>query len=165
MVESMNCTPFDSHASRIKSSSAEFSATGFSKRRCFFFWAARTAHLTWRLRHVDRVHVGIVQNGVVAAVGPGGGGEAVGGGEARGLVGGAAADGVEGRAGRQRDGPGDLSGYLGAAQNAESYRVAGHFVDCLWWEDQLGYDRPSKAVDWLINKAKNAIAKLDKLPE
>ncbi|KAK3008918.1 hypothetical protein RJ639_014700 [Escallonia herrerae] len=32
-------------------------------------------------------------------------------------------------------------------------------------EDRLGYDRPSKAVDWLINKAKNAIAKLDELPE
>ncbi|KAK3036797.1 hypothetical protein RJ639_030489 [Escallonia herrerae] len=32
-------------------------------------------------------------------------------------------------------------------------------------EDGLGYDRPSKAVDWLINKAKNAIAKLDELPE
>ncbi|KAK3007253.1 hypothetical protein RJ639_016153 [Escallonia herrerae] len=32
-------------------------------------------------------------------------------------------------------------------------------------DDRLGYDRPSKAVDWLINKAKNAIAKLDELPE
>ncbi|KAK3012948.1 hypothetical protein RJ639_008870 [Escallonia herrerae] len=32
-------------------------------------------------------------------------------------------------------------------------------------QDRLGYDRPSKAVDWLINKAKNAIAKLDELPE
>ncbi|KAK2968913.1 hypothetical protein RJ640_018605 [Escallonia rubra] len=32
-------------------------------------------------------------------------------------------------------------------------------------QDQLGYDQPSKAVDWLINKAKNAIAKLDELPE
>ncbi|KAK2976040.1 hypothetical protein RJ640_029913 [Escallonia rubra] len=31
--------------------------------------------------------------------------------------------------------------------------------------DRLGYDRPSKAVDWLINKAKNVIAKLDELPE
>ncbi|KAK3008179.1 hypothetical protein RJ639_013991 [Escallonia herrerae] len=31
--------------------------------------------------------------------------------------------------------------------------------------DRLGYDQPSKAVDWLINKAKNAIAKLDELPE
>ncbi|KAK3032310.1 hypothetical protein RJ639_036267 [Escallonia herrerae] len=32
-------------------------------------------------------------------------------------------------------------------------------------KDRLGYDRPSKAVGWLINKAKNAIAKLDELPE
>ncbi|KAK3042299.1 hypothetical protein RJ639_001894 [Escallonia herrerae] len=31
--------------------------------------------------------------------------------------------------------------------------------------DRLGYDRPNKAVDWLINKAKNAIAKLDELLE
>ncbi|KAK3040155.1 hypothetical protein RJ639_028405 [Escallonia herrerae] len=31
--------------------------------------------------------------------------------------------------------------------------------------DRLGYDRPSKAIDWLINKATNAIAKLDELPE
>ncbi|KAK3035783.1 hypothetical protein RJ639_033512, partial [Escallonia herrerae] len=31
--------------------------------------------------------------------------------------------------------------------------------------DRLGYDRPSKAVDWLIDKAKNAIAKLDELPD
>ncbi|KAG8386824.1 hypothetical protein BUALT_Bualt03G0189100 [Buddleja alternifolia] len=28
-------------------------------------------------------------------------------------------------------------------------------------QDRLGYDRPSKAVDWLINKAKTAIDKLD----
>ncbi|KAM7275793.1 hypothetical protein ACFE04_017659 [Oxalis oulophora] len=28
-------------------------------------------------------------------------------------------------------------------------------------QDRLGYDRPSKAVDWLINKAKSAIDKLD----
>ncbi|KAK3002943.1 hypothetical protein RJ639_019108 [Escallonia herrerae] len=33
------------------------------------------------------------------------------------------------------------------------------------WKDRLSYDRPSKAVDWLINKAKNAIAKLDEQPE
>ncbi|KAK3012372.1 hypothetical protein RJ639_012729 [Escallonia herrerae] len=32
-------------------------------------------------------------------------------------------------------------------------------------QDRLGYDRPSKAVDWLLNKAKNAIAKLDEMPE
>ncbi|XP_015080481.1 transcription factor TCP4 [Solanum pennellii] len=31
-------------------------------------------------------------------------------------------------------------------------------------QDRLGYDRPSKAVDWLIKKAKNAIDKLDELP-
>ncbi|KAK1388853.1 TCP domain-containing protein [Heracleum sosnowskyi] len=31
-------------------------------------------------------------------------------------------------------------------------------------QDRLGYDRPSKAVDWLINKAKNAIDKLEELP-
>ncbi|KAK4484487.1 hypothetical protein RD792_007070 [Penstemon davidsonii] len=28
-------------------------------------------------------------------------------------------------------------------------------------QDRLGYDRPSKAVDWLMNKAKNAIDKLN----
>ncbi|CAL0322580.1 unnamed protein product [Lupinus luteus] len=31
-------------------------------------------------------------------------------------------------------------------------------------QDRLGYDRPSKAVDWLIKKAKSAIDKLDQLP-
>lgn len=31
-------------------------------------------------------------------------------------------------------------------------------------QDRLGFDRPSKAVDWLINKAKNAIDKLEELP-
>ncbi|KAG4981295.1 hypothetical protein AAZX31_12G197300 [Glycine max] len=31
-------------------------------------------------------------------------------------------------------------------------------------QDRLGYDRPSKAVDWLIKKAKNAIDKLGELP-
>ncbi|KAF7836667.1 transcription factor TCP4-like [Senna tora] len=31
-------------------------------------------------------------------------------------------------------------------------------------QDRLGYDRPSKAVDWLINKAKAAIDDLAKLP-
>ncbi|GFZ07541.1 TCP family transcription factor 4 [Actinidia rufa] len=31
-------------------------------------------------------------------------------------------------------------------------------------QDRLGYDRPSKAVDWLIKKAKAAIDELDKLP-
>lgn len=31
-------------------------------------------------------------------------------------------------------------------------------------QDRLGYDRPSKAVDWLINKAKSAIDKLNQLP-
>ncbi|KAK1393348.1 TCP domain-containing protein [Heracleum sosnowskyi] len=31
-------------------------------------------------------------------------------------------------------------------------------------QDRLGYDRPSKAVDWLMNKAKNAIEKLEELP-
>ncbi|KAF5728273.1 transcription factor TCP3-like [Tripterygium wilfordii] len=31
-------------------------------------------------------------------------------------------------------------------------------------QDRLGYDRPSKAVDWLINKAKTAIDKLAELP-
>uniref|UniRef100_A0A803LVQ9 TCP domain-containing protein n=1 Tax=Chenopodium quinoa TaxID=63459 RepID=A0A803LVQ9_CHEQI len=31
-------------------------------------------------------------------------------------------------------------------------------------QDRLGYDRPSKAVDWLINKAKTAIDELDQLP-
>lgn len=31
-------------------------------------------------------------------------------------------------------------------------------------QDRLGYDRPSKAVDWLIKKAKSAIDKLDELP-
>ncbi|XP_061349652.1 transcription factor TCP4-like [Gastrolobium bilobum] len=31
-------------------------------------------------------------------------------------------------------------------------------------QDRLGYDRPSKAVDWLINKAKSAIDQLDELP-
>lgn len=31
-------------------------------------------------------------------------------------------------------------------------------------QDQLGYDRPSKAVDWLIKKAKTAIDKLTELP-
>ncbi|CAI9784395.1 unnamed protein product [Fraxinus pennsylvanica] len=31
-------------------------------------------------------------------------------------------------------------------------------------QDRLGYDRPSKAVDWLIEKAKDAIDKLDELP-
>lgn len=31
-------------------------------------------------------------------------------------------------------------------------------------QDRLGYDRPSKAVDWLINKAKNSIDRLAELP-
>lgn len=31
-------------------------------------------------------------------------------------------------------------------------------------QDRLGYDRPSKAVDWLIKKAKSAIDKLSDLP-
>lgn len=31
-------------------------------------------------------------------------------------------------------------------------------------QDRLGYDRPSKAVDWLIKKAKAAIDELDELP-
>ncbi|CAK7323675.1 unnamed protein product [Dovyalis caffra] len=31
-------------------------------------------------------------------------------------------------------------------------------------QDRLGYDRPSKAVDWLIKKAKNSIDKLAELP-
>ena len=31
-------------------------------------------------------------------------------------------------------------------------------------QDRLGYDRPSKAVDWLINKAKSAIDQLAHLP-
>ncbi|KAK9674187.1 hypothetical protein RND81_12G217000 [Saponaria officinalis] len=31
-------------------------------------------------------------------------------------------------------------------------------------QDRLGYDRPSKAVDWLIKKAKSAIDELDHLP-
>ncbi|KAL0362425.1 UNVERIFIED_CONTAM: Transcription factor TCP10 [Sesamum calycinum] len=31
-------------------------------------------------------------------------------------------------------------------------------------QDRLGYDRPSKAVDWLINKAKTAIDRLNQLP-
>ncbi|KAL3631450.1 Transcription factor [Castilleja foliolosa] len=31
-------------------------------------------------------------------------------------------------------------------------------------QDRLGYDRPSKAVDWLINKAKTAIDELAELP-
>ncbi|XP_058211124.1 transcription factor TCP4-like [Rhododendron vialii] len=31
-------------------------------------------------------------------------------------------------------------------------------------QDRLGYDRPSKAVDWLIKKAKSAIDELDELP-
>lgn len=31
-------------------------------------------------------------------------------------------------------------------------------------QDRLGYDRPSKAVDWLFKKAKNAIDKLAELP-
>lgn len=31
-------------------------------------------------------------------------------------------------------------------------------------QDRLGYDRPSKAVDWLITKAQSAIDKLEKLP-
>ncbi|KAJ4729694.1 transcription factor TCP4-like [Melia azedarach] len=31
-------------------------------------------------------------------------------------------------------------------------------------QDRLGYDRPSKAVDWLIKKAKSAIDKLAELP-
>ncbi|GAB4849415.1 Transcription factor TCP4-like [Ancistrocladus abbreviatus] len=31
-------------------------------------------------------------------------------------------------------------------------------------QDRLGYDRPSKAVDWLIEKAKTAIDELDELP-
>lgn len=31
-------------------------------------------------------------------------------------------------------------------------------------QDRLGYDRPSKAVDWLIKKAQNAIDKLEELP-
>ncbi|KAL5228737.1 hypothetical protein ABZP36_017002 [Zizania latifolia] len=31
-------------------------------------------------------------------------------------------------------------------------------------QDRLGYDRPSKAVDWLIKNAKDAIDKLDALP-
>ncbi|KAK2380837.1 hypothetical protein P8452_36991 [Trifolium repens] len=31
-------------------------------------------------------------------------------------------------------------------------------------QDRLGYDRPSKAVDWLIKKAKSSIDKLAKLP-
>ncbi|XP_062221052.1 transcription factor PCF5-like [Phragmites australis] len=32
-------------------------------------------------------------------------------------------------------------------------------------QDRLGYDRPSKAVDWLIKNAKDAIDKLEVLPE
>ncbi|GFP91217.1 transcription factor tcp3 [Phtheirospermum japonicum] len=31
-------------------------------------------------------------------------------------------------------------------------------------QDRLGYDRPSKSIDWLINKAKAAIDELAKLP-
>ncbi|XP_047963874.1 transcription factor TCP4-like [Salvia hispanica] len=31
-------------------------------------------------------------------------------------------------------------------------------------QDRLGYDRPSKAVDWLIHKAKSAIDRLAHLP-
>ncbi|XP_016509080.1 transcription factor TCP4 [Nicotiana tabacum] len=31
-------------------------------------------------------------------------------------------------------------------------------------QDRLGYDKPSKAVDWLIKRAKNAIGKLAELP-
>ncbi|KZV52706.1 TCP transcription factor 10 [Dorcoceras hygrometricum] len=31
-------------------------------------------------------------------------------------------------------------------------------------QDRLGYDRPSKALDWLIQKAKNAINQLNELP-
>ncbi|KAL7185421.1 hypothetical protein ACSBR2_027374 [Camellia fascicularis] len=31
-------------------------------------------------------------------------------------------------------------------------------------QDRLGYDRPSKAVDWLMKKAKNAIDKLSEIP-
>ncbi|RDX65472.1 Transcription factor TCP4, partial [Mucuna pruriens] len=31
-------------------------------------------------------------------------------------------------------------------------------------QDRLGYDRPSKAVDWLIKKAKSSIDKLAELP-
>lgn len=54
---------------------------------------------------VDGVHVGVVEDGVVAAVDLGGGREAICGGEFRGFVDGAAADGVEGGVGGQNDGP------------------------------------------------------------
>nr|UOW66194.1 TCP family transcription factor [Osmanthus fragrans] len=42
-----------------------------------------------------------------------------------------------------------------------SAHTATQFYDV---QDRLGYDRPSKAVDWLIEKAKDAIDKLDGLP-
>ncbi|KAK1435184.1 hypothetical protein QVD17_00945 [Tagetes erecta] len=59
--------------------------------------------------------------------------------------------------------------HLGVAQNVNHYphrvRLSAHtaiqFYDV---QDRLGYDRPSKAVDWLIKKAKTAIDKLAELP-
>ena len=49
IVLSMNCTPFDSQASRMQSNWATSRATGFSSSKCFLFWAASTAHFRWRL--------------------------------------------------------------------------------------------------------------------
>ncbi|XP_048232237.1 transcription factor TCP4 isoform X2 [Ricinus communis] len=44
-------------------------------------------------------------------------------------------------------------------------RLSAHTaIDFYDVQDRLGYDRPSKAVDWLIKKAKSAIDKLDELP-
>ncbi|KAF4370027.1 hypothetical protein F8388_015823 [Cannabis sativa] len=43
-------------------------------------------------------------------------------------------------------------------------RVHDRLVSRMVREEHLGYDRPSKAVDWLIKKAKNSIDKLAELP-
>lgn len=44
-------------------------------------------------------------------------------------------------------------------------RLSAHTaIDFYDVQDRLGYDRPSKAVDWLIKKAKSAIDKLRELP-
>ncbi|KAM7270938.1 hypothetical protein ACFE04_030152 [Oxalis oulophora] len=55
--------------------------------------------------------------------------------------------------------------YTAKGHRDRRVRLAAHtaieFYDI---QDRLGYDRPSKAVDWLIEKAKSAIDKLDVLP-
>ncbi|KAF4388901.1 hypothetical protein G4B88_019083 [Cannabis sativa] len=48
--------------------------------------------------------------------------------------------------------------------NADHHNGSGFIPHQHQPEEHLGYDRPSKAVDWLIKKAKNSIDKLAELP-